>query len=86
MHSKSSWSRQPQAGCCLAEQVTGTGKGVGKKALTGTFKVTVANILTQGQVGDLDFPREGDGQWGIKWSFVKCPGSVSTSRRMLELQ
>lgn len=64
-------------------QVTATGKGQGKTPMTGTFKVTVANILTQGSSGDLDFPKTGDGQWDINWNFIVCPGAVSTSRKML---
>ena len=53
--------------------------GIGEKPDT----YTVSNILTQGSVGDLDFPLEGKGQHNIKWSFVPCPqGAVS--RRMLE--
>ena len=66
-------------------QVTFTGEGTEQPE---TFKVTVTNILTQGSVGDLDFPRKGDGQQGIKWSFIECPtddddAKVVTSRRML---
>ncbi|KAK9800224.1 hypothetical protein WJX73_000819 [Symbiochloris irregularis] len=71
------------AACGACIEVTGTGKGEGSTPMTGTFKVTVTNILTQGSSGDLDFPKTGSGQWGIKWSFIECPGAVSTSRRML---
>ncbi|KAK9800251.1 hypothetical protein WJX73_007065 [Symbiochloris irregularis] len=72
------------AACGACIQVTGTGVGKGKTPMTGTYTVTVNNILTQGNLGDLDFPRAGDGEWGIKWSFVKCPGSAASSRRMLQ--
>lgn len=63
-------------------QVTGNGKGQGSTPLTGTFQVTVTNVFGQGSPGDLDFPRSGDGQWGINWSFVNCPGGKA-GRRML---
>lgn len=62
-------------------QVTGTGKGEGKTPLKGKFQVTVTNILTQGSSGDLDFPKAGDGQWGVSWNFIPCPGAVKHSRR-----
>ena len=67
----------------LLVQVTATGKGEGKTPMTGKFKVTVTNILTQGSSGDLDFPKTGNGQWAVNWSFIECPGAVSTSRKML---
>ena len=64
-------------------QGKGTGVGKGKTPMTGIFEVTVTNILTEGGMGDLDFPKSGDGAWDIEWEFVQCPGSSSDSRRML---
>ena len=81
-HLQNPFSRTDFTFACL--QVTGTGVGKGKTPMKGTYTVTVNNILTQGNVGDLDFPRAGDGEWGINWSFVKCPGTAATSRKMLE--
>lgn len=59
-------------------QVNGSGLGIGKTPLVGIFSLAVANVFANGQLGDLDLQRGGDGRWEVLWQFVSCPSVNAT--------
>ncbi|KAK9808915.1 hypothetical protein WJX72_006363 [[Myrmecia] bisecta] len=70
--------------CNACVLVKGTGDGLGGTPVSSApQKYTINNICPECASGSLDLAANGDGIWGINWSFVDC-GGKRKSRAMLE--